>query len=116
MLKTPAVWDPLFFFRRRVDRLMEAKFKAPQNNRGSMGYLSAVSMFQWKESIQRKSCELAFVLKASFKSTSSSFVRCWLGYASFGKIFQAYKDQTLEKFIGIKKSYFLKEFLFVRSI
>ena len=80
-VKTPAVWDPLF--RRRAMANGGKKFKAPQNNRGSMGYLSAKSVYvPGKESIQKEvKKELARFKK--LLNRPAFFVRCWAWLRQF---------------------------------
>lgn len=82
-VKPPAVWDPLF--RRKAMANGGKKFKAPQNNRGSMGYISAKSVYvPGKESIQKEvKKELARFKK--LLNRPAFFVRCWAWLRQFWK-------------------------------
>ena len=82
-VKTPAVWDPLF--RRKAMANGGKKFKAPQNNRGSMGYLSAKSVYvPRKESIQ-KEVKKELARFKSLLNRPAFFVRCWAWLRQFWK-------------------------------
>lgn len=76
-VRPPAVWDPLF--RREAVANGGKKFKAPQNNRGSRGYLSAKSAYAQKGQSVYKEVKGETARFKSLLNRPAIFVRFWAG-------------------------------------
>lgn len=87
-VKTPAVWDP--HFRRAVIENGGCKFKAPQNNRGPLGYRSPKSPYARKGRSAEKQVKAEIAQFKKLLARPSFLLRSW---AWLRQIWQKYIAQ-----------------------